>query len=314
MILDEPIIFEPLFMERIWGGRTMESVFDKKLPPATPIGESWEVVDRPEAQSVVHHGPLKGKTLRQLWQEHQAEIFGDNLPEEERFPLLIKILDAQEKLSVQVHPPKGPAEELGGEPKTEMWYIVHANSGADLYVGLKNGVSREDFEESIRDGSVAEKVHRIETHDGDAMFLPSGRLHAIGAGNLIFEIQQNSDTTYRVFDWNRTGLNGKPRELHVEHSLKSINFDDYEPELLNTDREQLVECDHFRTEKWQLKRPRKATEGKDFAIIACVEGRVACGSSTFEPGSFFLVPKNMTDPELRPLTESSTVLRVTVPG
>jgi mannose-6-phosphate isomerase len=318
MTLNEPIIFEPLFMERVWGGRTMEAVFHKNLPPATSIGESWEIVDRPEAQSLVHHGPLKGKTLHDLWQHHRQEIFGENLSVDdgdgERFPLLIKILDAQEKLSVQVHPPRHKAHKLGGEPKTEMWYIVRAGGTADLYVGLKKGVGREEFQRAIKEGTVAEKIHRVETHNGDAMFLPSGRLHAIGAGNLIFEIQQNSDTTYRVFDWNRSGLDGKPRELHIDESLASIDFDDEEPGLLDPSGEVLVECDYFRTERWELHRPRAATDGQRFAIIACVQGRLACGQETFEPGQFFLVPRCMEEPQLRPLSESCVILHVSIPN
>ena len=145
---------------------------------------------------------------------------------------MIKILDAREKLSLQVHPPAGKAAELGGEPKTEMWFIADAAPGAELFVGLKRGVTRAEFEKKISEGSVAECFHRIPVHAGDAMFLPSGRVHAIGAGLVIFEIQQNSDTTYRVFDWNRVGLDGKPRELHVAQSFASIDFNDFEPKLV----------------------------------------------------------------------------------
>src|SRR5207302_7774492 len=149
-----------------------------------------------------------------------------------RFPLLIKILDAQEKLSLQVHPPAHKAAALGGEPKTEMWYIAEAEPGAELYVGLKQGVTRTEFERKISSGTVAECFHRIAVREGDTMFLPSGRVHALGAGLVIFEIQQNSDTTYRVFDWNRVGLDGKPRELHVTESLENIDFEDFEPGLV----------------------------------------------------------------------------------
>src|SRR5208282_2442170 len=129
-----------------------------------------------------------------------------------RFPLLVKILDAQEKLSLQVHPPAPLAAKLGGEPKTEMWYIAAAKPGAELYAGLKRGVTRRQFEQAIRDATVAECFHRLQVRAGDALFLPSGRVHALGAGLVVFEIQQNSDTTYRVFDWDRVGLDGKPRE------------------------------------------------------------------------------------------------------
>jgi len=144
------------------------------------------------------------------------------------------LLDAREKLSLQVHPPAHKAAALGGEPKTEMWYIADAAPDADLFVGLKRGVTRAEFEQKISTGEVAGCFHRVPVKRGDAMFLPSGRVHAIGAGLVIFEIQQNSDTTYRVFDWNRVGLDGKPRELHVPQSLASIDFDDFEPALVNS--------------------------------------------------------------------------------
>ena len=167
-------------------------------------------------------------------EHHAAEVLGSAKPAAEgRFPLLCKILDAREKLSLQVHPPAGKAAELKGEPKTEMWYIADAAPGASLYVGLKHGVTRAEFERKIVDGTVAECFHHIPVHAGDTMFLPSGRVHAIGDGLVIFEIQQNSDSTYRVFDWNRVGLDGKPRELHVAESLASIDFDDFEPKLVD---------------------------------------------------------------------------------
>jgi len=165
---------------------------------------------------------------------HAAELLGVEVPPDFRFPLLVKILDAQETLSVQVHPPAAVAARLGGEPKTEMWYVAEAAPAAKIYTGLRRGVTRETFERKVADGTVAECIHEHSVRSGDAMFLRSGRVHAIGAGNVIFEIQQNSDTTYRVFDWNRAGLDGKPRELHVEHSLASIDFDDFEPALVGT--------------------------------------------------------------------------------
>jgi len=226
-----PLKFHPIFKERVWGGRKLEELFEKKLPPNAPIGESWEITHRPEGVSVIANGSLAGKNLHWLMEHHSQELLGPARSQDGRFPLLIKILDAREKLSLQVHPPARLAAQLGGEPKTEMWYIAHAQAGAELYVGLRRGVSRAEFERRIRDGTVADCFHRVEVKAGDVMFLPSGRVHAIGAGVVIFEIQQNSDTTYRVFDWNRVGLDGKPRELHVAQSLQCIDFDDFEPAL-----------------------------------------------------------------------------------
>jgi mannose-6-phosphate isomerase len=230
-----PLTFRPILKERVWGGRKLESLYHKTLPSRVPIGESWEISDHESDVSVIANGPLAGKNLHWLVENHRSELLGDVKPQAGHFPLLIKILDAQEKLSLQVHPPSEKAAKLGGEPKTEMWYIAEAAPGAELYVGLKRGVTREEFERKIKDGTVAECFHRIAVKAGDAMFLPSGRVHAIGAGLVIFEIQQNSDTTYRVFDWNRLGLDGKPRALHIADSLASINFADFEPPLICAD-------------------------------------------------------------------------------
>ncbi len=208
--MTSPLTFEPIFMERIWGGRRLESEFWKKLPPNARIGESWEIVDRAEAQSVVANGPLRGKTLHELWTQYRHDIFGE-VPDSDRFPLLVKLLDAQEKLSLQVHPPEDPAKTLGGEPKTEFWYVAAAERDAEISVGLRASVTREQFKRALDEKTVEDCVHKIRVKAGDAMFLPAGRLHAVSDGNLLVEIQQNSDTTYRVFDWNRVDEKGKRR-------------------------------------------------------------------------------------------------------
>src|SRR5437762_2458016 len=170
--LSSPLSFEPIFMERIWGGRKLAELFGKQLPPNKSIGESWEIVDRPEAQSVVSNGPLKGATLHELWSQHRQEIFGD-VPDVPRFPLLIKLLDAQEKLSLQVHPPGKIAAKLGGEPKTECWYVASVEADAALFVGFKKLITREEFEKSLRAGLAADQVHAIQVKAGDGMFLPA---------------------------------------------------------------------------------------------------------------------------------------------
>ncbi len=227
-----PLTFEPIFKERIWGGRNLETLYGKPLPPDLPVGESWEISDRPGDPSVIARGPLRGGTLRWLMEQCPAALLGPRDPAPARFPLLIKIIDAHDTLSLQVHPPAAAAARLGGEPKTEMWYVARAEPGAELFAGLKKGVTRAEFERKLAAQTVAECFHRIAIREGDAMFLPSGRVHALGAGTVIFEIQQNSDTTYRVFDWNRLDRDGKPRELHVPQSLESMDFGDFEPALL----------------------------------------------------------------------------------
>jgi mannose-6-phosphate isomerase len=300
-----PFTFHPIFKERVWGGRKIETLYGKALPAGRPIGESWEISDRPGDVSVIANGPLAGKDLRWLMEHHRQQLLGRAETGEGRFPLLIKILDAQDTLSLQVHPPAPRAVELGGEPKTEMWFIADAGPESELFVGLKKGTTRQAFENKLRDGSVAECFHRVPVCAGDAMFLPSGRVHAIGSGLVIFEIQQNSDTTYRVFDWNRKGLDGKPRELHVEQGLASIDFEDFEPELVSHQAQSvgssvirpLTKDPLFNVELVTMKETESMPLGlrSTFRIIGVVQGRVAVVSVDGEAieltaGRFCLIP------------------------
>ena len=310
--LTQPIIFEPLFMERPWGGRRLETQFGKRLPPKVRIGESWEIVDRPEAQSIVRDGPLRAKTLHELWTQHQEEIFGD-VAKFSRFPLLIKLLDAQEKLSLQVHPPENIARKVGGEPKTEFWYVAITDSNADLFIGLRKAMTRNQFEEAVRAGTVADHVHKIPVTAGNAMFLPAGRLHAVGAGSLLVEIQQNSDTTYRVFDWNRVEENGKARQLHVDQALECINFDDIEPKLIEPKGELLVRHELFEIQKWDLNSQREIAPFGQFAIVGCLTGLLRCSDVDLAPGKFCLVPASSPDRQVSPRSAGTSLLRVTIP-
>ena len=309
-----PITFSPLYMERVWGGRELENVYGRELPtPGTPYGESWEMSDRREEQSMVNHGELKGLSLHELWQNRQEEIFGPGLGDSERFPLLIKILDARDKLSIQVHPPADIAPELGGEPKTEMWYIADATPDAKLYVGLKAGITKADFEHAIGNGTVDELVHTITPGPGDFIFIPSGRLHSIGAGLLIYEIQQNSDTTYRVFDWNRMGLDGQPRDLHVEQSMRCIDFNDIEPGMDKADGSVLAHCSHFHVERLELDSGSEVNnpDPERFSIVTVVRGELKSGDGRQHgPGEFLLLPRQST-----PLVaaSNSTILQTTIP-
>ena len=310
--MKSPLTFEPIFMERMWGGRRLETKFDKKLPPKIRIGESWEIVDRPEAQSVVRDGPLRGKTLHELWTQHRQELFG-GVADSARFPLLIKLLDANQKLSLQVHPTEKVAAKLGGEPKTESWYVAAADPDAGLFVGLKEAMTREQFEGALRSGTIAEHVHTIRVKGGDAMFLPAGRLHAVGAGNLLVEIQQNSDTTYRVYDWDYVDEKGKPRQLHVDQALECIDFSDCKPQLLQPKGELLLKSALFEIQKWTLDSPREVAPRGQFAIVCCLSSSIRCADVDLAPGEFFLVPAQLQDRQLKPLGAQTSLLRVTIP-
>ncbi|PYK47509.1 MAG: mannose-6-phosphate isomerase [Verrucomicrobia bacterium] len=300
-------------MERIWGGRKLAELFGKKLPANKRIGESWEIVDRPEAQSVVARGPLKGKTLHELWNESRLLIFGE-VPNAPRFPLLIKLLDAHEKLSLQVHPPEQVARKLGGEPKTEFWYVAAADPGAELLLGFCKPSTRVQFENALREGTAADYVHKIRVKPGDAAFLPAGRLHAVSAGNLLIEVQQNSDTTYRVFDWNRRDDSGQPRQLHVKQAMASIDFKDVTPKLVRPKGETLVRHELFEVQKWNLDSPREATPRGQFAVVCCVTGKLRCADVDLAPGEFFLVPARLQDRQLQPRRKGTRLLRITIPA
>jgi len=310
--------FLPIYQTRVWGGRNLESKFGRILPDSTqPYGESWEVSDRPEAPSIVSEGDAAGLTLHDLWTQHRLPVFGAAMVSNAsaRFPLLMKILDACDDLSIQVHPPAAVAHDLGGEPKTEMWFIAQARPASRLYAGLRTGVTRPDFEEALESGKVADLMHSIEPTAGDCLFLPSGRVHAIGAGLVIFEIQQNSDTTYRVFDWNRTGLDGKPRELHIQESLRSMDFTDYEPGLQTPGSDgTLVSCEHFVVSRRQRHDGRLGQVGENLTV-AVIKGALVINGCTLNAGDFAIIPAAMTDVErqIRGITTDADWLEVRIP-
>ena len=273
----ELMSFTPLYMERVWGGRGLELKLGRKLPEGKVIGESWELVDREGEQSIVAEGTHKGKTIRELLEGGAADILGPGREGSQPFPILIKWLDCQDRLSLQVHPPAAIAPILGGEAKTENWYIADCDEDASLIVGLKQGVTREQFTQALKDNKVGACVHRFPVKQGDSILVESGRMHAIDAGNLILEIQQNSDTTYRVYDWGRVGLDGAPRQLHLEESLQSIDFEDFEPKPLKIvpGAQTLADCKEFRIRKFELMPGDEALElpaGESARLIHILSG------------------------------------------
>lgn len=227
---------------------------------------------------MVSGGEFDGRTLREVIAGNTAAIMGPDWPADRAFPILVKWLDCKERLSLQVHPPASVAGELKGEPKTENWYIAACEPGSNLIVGLKRGVTRAQFETALTDLTLEACVHRFPVKAGDSILVHSGQIHAIDGGNLILEIQQNSDTTYRVYDWGRVGLDGKPRAMHVEQSLKSIKWDDFEPEPVRGVRAPAIIADakEFRIRRVPLAERAAVTfeAGEQPRILSVVEGRI----------------------------------------
>jgi mannose-6-phosphate isomerase len=287
--------FAPLYQERVWGGRALASALGRELPPGErPIGESWELVDRPEAQSHIVGGPWDGQSLRAVLAADPAGVMGPGWAAARPFPILVKWLDCRERLSLQVHPPAAVAGELRGEPKTENWYLAECQPGAHLIVGLRRGVTREAFAAALAAGTLEECVHRFPVAAGDSMLVRSGQLHAIDGGNLILEIQQNSDTTYRVYDWGRVGLDGRPRQLHVEESLRSILWDDVEPRPVRAapGSAVLAEAPEFRLRRVALAPGERLTlaAGEQPRILSVVAGRLEGAGEPLRRGDNVLAP------------------------
>jgi mannose-6-phosphate isomerase len=230
-----PFRFHPVFKDYIWGGRNL-SRFGKNLPESGRVAESWEISAHEQGQSILVNGPLAGATLSDLVCRLGQRLMGKGIPREflERFPLLIKFIDAQDDLSIQVHPDDTYAKqfESGETGKNEMWYVMSAEPGAHLVAGVKPGVTKETFARAIEDGTCMDRLNTIPVHAGDVLNIPAGLVHAIGKGLIICEVQQNSDTTYRVFDYNRRDASGRTRPLHVQKALDVIDFSRSEPVLL----------------------------------------------------------------------------------
>ena len=332
-----PLVFEPIYKKKVWGGRSLERL-GRRLPggPDTRIGESWEVADLastspsggggPAARSTVVNGDLEGMTLDELLRERGSEIMGPVATTDAGgFPLLVKYLDARENLSVQVHPSAAyAAEHEDAHLKSEAWYVVEAEPGAVIYKGLHPGVGREDFEAAIRSGTVDELLVQVPARPGACHYLPSGTCHALGAGTVVAEIQTPSDTTFRVFDWDRTD-----RELHIEQALESIDFapldvSGFEPgnEVQEAGRvvRSLVTCPHFQIEEWRAgPLGRFVLERGRPEVWMLLKGRADLRSppDAFNPvaasgGHTILIPAALPSATLE-VIEPIVMLRVTFP-
>jgi mannose-6-phosphate isomerase len=305
----QPLKFKPRYLAKMWGGRKIESVLGKSLPAGT-IGESWELFDFPPGvvdesadwiSSVVADGPLEGKTLHELVVEFGRELYG-SVPlvgPHGQFPILIKFLDAAQDLSVQVHPDAVYAKaNPGAHLKNEAWFVVQADPGSRLLKGLRPGVTRESFTRAIADGSVESSINSITVKAGDCFYLPSGTVHALGAGILAAEVQTPSDTTFRVFDFNRVDPStGKLRTLHVEQAMKCIDFSGGAEQTKSLPGSELVKCDYFSIKKVTLKKGEEVLiSGGEPIVLMFIEGegRVTSGeqwkATEFTRGDMVLLP------------------------
>ena len=305
-----PLLFEPILKEKIWGGQKLGKLFNRQLP-VDKIGESWDIASHKNGTSIVSNGQYKGKRLDELIKKFGRCLLGNSLNARdiEKFPLLIKMLDASDVLSVQVHPKDDYAalHENGELGKTEMWYIVDAEPGAHLYYGVRRGTTPEDFKRAILEGDVEPYLCSVNVKKGDVLYIPAGMVHAIGPGIVICEIQQNSDTTYRVFDWNRVGDDGNPRQLHIEKALDVIDFSGQHSNEKVTGidvledggkRTYLVACPYFAAEKLELRNSiQEIANGEKFYLFTILEGRGSIeyneGIQSFEEGDSIMIPANL---------------------
>lgn len=319
-----PLEFEPILKSIRWGGTRLGSLLGKPLGALTDVAESWEVADQPDARSKIISGEHAGQTLHDLIDTHPRELFGAQGPWQQ-FPLLIKFLDANDRLSVQVHPDDHMAvqQQAGTNGKTEAWFILHAEPGSQVFVGLKSGVTRSELEAAIEGDRVADLLHSIEVQAGDTIFVPAGTVHAIGEGIVLAEVQQQSNVTYRIHDWGRLGSDGSPRELHVAAALECIDFERgpgaiQEPVEMSPDDSQfeLVRCDYFAMDRLVLRNPTVLFPAEAFRVLMVTggSGKLACQDREFDLtlGKTLMLPASCPEAVIAP-DDLCEVLHISVP-
>lgn len=317
-----PMTFIPVYKNYIWGGRRIPEKYRRREVQGV-CAESWEVADRAEGMSVVANGKYRGQTLREAIHTLGAKLVGTGV-KSGVFPLLVKIIDARERLSVQVHPDERAAARGDGEAKTEVWHVLDAAPGAFVFAGLKRGVGRVPFLKAMKADAVAEALCLVRVRTGDTVFIPGGRVHAIGEGCLLLEVQQNSNTTYRVYDWGRMGHDGKPRELHIERALRAIRWKDSAPVKVRAKRaawengcrrEQIVDCPYFHMERLSLRRQVSFdNDGASFHILFVVSGGALIfgggGKVKVNPGVSVLLPAGMSEYCVKPTSGVTEMMRI----
>ncbi len=323
MVLDTPLSFAPLFRSYIWGGTRLKSVLKKSVPDDGIWAESWEIVDHGKDQSIVSDGDWTGRSLRELIELHPQAMLGKNANAASGFPLLLKYLDCQRVLSVQVHPDDAYAKKMTPPDlgKTEAWYVIDATEDALLYAGLKPGVTPTDLKKAVEKGESDQCLHSFHPNPGDCVFIPAGTLHALGAGLFVAEIQQASDTTFRLFDWNRVDKDGQPRTLHIDQALDVTDFQRGPVDAVRaTDhgidgKRLLVDCDKFRL--FELQKSTVIEPDGQFKIITVVKGGCSLlwrnGSRSVPLGQSMLLPAACQQVQLE-TSSNSIVLLATGPA
>ncbi|WP_100407520.1 mannose-6-phosphate isomerase, class I [Bacillus solitudinis] len=313
MYINEPIFLQPVFQERIWGGQKLNSEFGYDIP-YTQTGEAWVISAHPHGPSLITNGPLKGKTLADAWKDH-GELFNKKKNDQEEYPLLVKILDAADDLSVQVHPNDRFAREVENVPygKTECWYVLSAEEGAELVLGHQAN-TKEELEEMVDKGKWDELLRRIKVRAGDFVYVPSGTIHAIGKGIVILETQQSSDITYRVYDYDRTDGAGQTRELHLERAKQvttvphqDVNGEHTEKVIGDLVEKKLVEEQYFTVYHWMLNGKASREVTNDFLQVSVIAGNaqltMAGQSFSLSKGDHFLVPHGVASYDLEGVAE-----------
>lgn len=308
-----PLKFDTIYKEKIWGGQKMKTVLGKDFSPLKNCGETWEISGVPGNLSKVSEGPLKGWTLPELIEEFKGDLVGQKVYEHygNEFPLLVKFLDAAEDLSIQVHPDDKLAKERHNSlGKTEMWYVFQADEGAKLISGFNKDTNKEEYIEHLNSGKLMDILNEEEVEAGDCFYLPAGRVHTIGAGLLLAEIQQSSDVTYRIYDFDRTDDKGNKRELHTEEALDALDYKHYSqyktPYERGLNKEiPLVKSQYFQTNLLEFSTGiiREHYDKDSFVIYTCFEGQAEIdimGQTTkIGMGNAVLVPQNAQDIHIR---------------
>ena len=313
-----PLLFDPVYKDYLWGGDRIPRKYGRDVPPGV-YAESWELSAHPEGMSRVANGPWRGRPLEDLASEYGAALLGTRVGAGP-FPLLVKLIDSKDRLSVQVHPNDETAARYGGEAKTEMWYMLDADPGAGVFAGLGEGVDEAAFRRAIEETCFEDVLVRVPVEAGDAVFIPGGRVHAIDRGCLILEVQQSSNTTYRIHDWGRVGADGKPRELHIEEAVRVTSWNDpepakVEPEDLGSGRWLVHESTYFRMERWEVDGVNALADSPEtFQALFCAGGDFRIGAGDEEvvlnAGATCLLPACLEGVRIAGRGEA---LRITVP-